>query len=237
MSADPTRPPAPDAGSDPSMEDILASIRRILNEEEAQPQPAPEVLELTPAMRAEPPAAAAPGGEIAAPPTASPPAPSPLAAWSLAALSPAALPPAAPPLDAPESLLHASPRLLAEPAPEPAEPPPAPAPVAVQPPVALAAAPEHPAPRGQEPAPPAAEPPALVAPAAAAAAAASVGELVRRLASTQQAAVSRGGPTIEDIVRDEIRGLLKAWLDENLPRVVERLVRAEIERVVSRHVG
>jgi cell pole-organizing protein PopZ len=38
-------------------------------------------------------------------------------------------------------------------------------------------------------------------------------------------------------VREEIRGLLKAWLDENLPRVVERLVQAEIERVVNRHVG
>jgi cell pole-organizing protein PopZ len=37
--------------------------------------------------------------------------------------------------------------------------------------------------------------------------------------------------TLEDLVREMLRPLLKAWLDENLPGVVERLVRAEIERV------
>ena len=48
--------------------------------------------------------------------------------------------------------------------------------------------------------------------------------------------VHSGGPTIEDIVREEMRPLLKAWLDANLPPLVERLVRAEIERVVGRAV-
>jgi cell pole-organizing protein PopZ len=43
--------------------------------------------------------------------------------------------------------------------------------------------------------------------------------------------VRTGGPTVEDIVREEIRSLLKDWLDTNLPPMVERLVRAEIERV------
>jgi cell pole-organizing protein PopZ len=33
------------------------------------------------------------------------------------------------------------------------------------------------------------------------------------------------------MVRDMLRPLLKAWLDENLPGVVERLVGAEIERL------
>ena len=47
----------------------------------------------------------------------------------------------------------------------------------------------------------------------------------------------RGGPTIEDLVREEVRPLLKAWLDANLPPVVERLVRAEIERVVGRAIS
>ena len=28
-----------------------------------------------------------------------------------------------------------------------------------------------------------------------------------------------------------LRPMLKAWLDENLPAIVERLVRAEIERI------
>jgi uncharacterized protein len=37
-------------------------------------------------------------------------------------------------------------------------------------------------------------------------------------------------------VREEIRPLLKSWLDANLPPIVERLVRTEIERVVGRVV-
>jgi len=37
--------------------------------------------------------------------------------------------------------------------------------------------------------------------------------------------------TLEDLVREMLRPMLKSWLDENLPSLVERLVRAEIERV------
>lgn len=37
--------------------------------------------------------------------------------------------------------------------------------------------------------------------------------------------------TIEDLVQEMLRPMLKDWLDENLPAMVERLVRAEIERV------
>ena len=33
------------------------------------------------------------------------------------------------------------------------------------------------------------------------------------------------------MVRDMLRPMLKSWLDDNLPGLVERLVRAEIERV------
>ncbi len=75
----------------------------------------------------------------------------------------------------------------------------------------------------------------LVAPEAAAAAASSVGALVRTL-SSRSAQVYQGGPTVEDLVREEIRPLLKQWLDEHLPPMVERLVRLEIERVVGRAV-
>ncbi|MEN0075481.1 MAG: DUF2497 domain-containing protein, partial [Paracraurococcus sp.] len=75
--------------------------------------------------------------------------------------------------------------------------------------------------------------PSLLAPAAAAAAAASVGALLRAVASDRSSPVSRGGPSIEDVVREEIRPLLKDWLDRHLPPMVERLVRAEIERVVG----
>jgi uncharacterized protein len=85
------------------------------------------------------------------------------------------------------------------------------------------------------PSAPASPPPHLVAPEAAAAAASSVGGLVRAL-TERSTRVSSNGPTIEDIVREEMRPLLKAWLDTNLPTLVERLVRAEIERVVGRAV-
>ena len=37
--------------------------------------------------------------------------------------------------------------------------------------------------------------------------------------------------TLDDLVREMLRPMLKAWLDDNLPGMVERLVRAEIERV------
>jgi cell pole-organizing protein PopZ len=37
--------------------------------------------------------------------------------------------------------------------------------------------------------------------------------------------------TIDDLVQEMLRPMLKSWLDDNLPTIVERLVRAEIERV------
>jgi uncharacterized protein len=37
--------------------------------------------------------------------------------------------------------------------------------------------------------------------------------------------------TLEDLVCEMLRPMLKVWLDDNLPGLVERLVRAEIERV------
>jgi hypothetical protein len=88
----------------------------------------------------------------------------------------------------------------------------------------------------QEPEPAAPTTTALVAPAAAAAAASAMGNLVRTLAADRAAQVRSGGPTIEDLVRAELRPLLKEWLDTNLPSLVERLVRTEIERVVGRAV-
>jgi uncharacterized protein len=43
-----------------------------------------------------------------------------------------------------------------------------------------------------------------------------------------------GDRGIEDMTRDLLRGMLKNWLDDNLPDLVERLVREEIERVARR---
>ena len=43
--------------------------------------------------------------------------------------------------------------------------------------------------------------------------------------------LAQNSRTLEDLVREMLKPMLKAWLDDNLPNMVERLVRAEIERV------
>lgn len=197
-----TTDPTPQDGSsapDPSMDDILASIRRILDEEGQKPEDAPK-----------PPAVD--DGVLALDDFAVGAEETPIAAR--------------PSLPSPPSL-PSLPPMRAEPAPVPGpgaevmeEPDPFDSAPSVMPVSVSAPAYE--------------EPPPLVAPAAAAAAAVSVGALLRTLASERSTAVHRGGPTIEDLVREEMRPLLKEWLDVHLPPLVERLVRAEIERVVSR---
>jgi uncharacterized protein len=176
-------PPQGGGTNDPSMEDILASIRRILSEEEP---------------------AAPPGSESVAEPVTRPDT-GPDKSDDVLVLDSSMLVP-----EDEETV-------------EPAAPVQEPAPV-----------------MGPMPAVPAAEilpPPAgLLAPETEAAATSSVGTLMRTLATERTVQVHRGGPTIEDIVREELRPLLKQWLDANLPDLVERLVRAEIERVVHRAV-
>lgn len=48
------------------------------------------------------------------------------------------------------------------------------------------------------------------------------------LAST---VLSNNARTLEDLVKEMLRPMLKSWLDDNLPGLVERIVKAEIERV------
>jgi len=48
------------------------------------------------------------------------------------------------------------------------------------------------------------------------------------LANTMLTGESR---TIDDLVREMLKPMLKTWLEDNLPSLVERLVRTEIERV------
>ena len=43
--------------------------------------------------------------------------------------------------------------------------------------------------------------------------------------------LSNNARTLEDLVREMLRPMLKSWLDDNLPGLVERIVKAEIERV------
>ncbi len=212
MATPPTNPPPqPGLAPDPSMEDILASIRRILNEDEA-PKSAPEPQE-------------PPGGVLM------------LDSSMMVPETPSNAPKAKPPPEPPATLENTP---LPDPKPfipPPPAPPSAPSPA---PPVA-SSAPSAPPQSSPQTSPQSSTSPAasadaaaLVTPAAAAATAASVDALMRTLATERNAAVQRGGPTIEDVVRAVIRPMLKDWLDAHLPPLVERLVRAEIERVVSR---
>jgi cell pole-organizing protein PopZ len=57
---------------------------------------------------------------------------------------------------------------------------------------------------------------------------AAAAEQFGRLAQTVQTTDTR---SMEEFVEDLLRPMLQAWLDDNLPALVERLVRQEIERV------
>jgi cell pole-organizing protein PopZ len=68
---------------------------------------------------------------------------------------------------------------------------------------------------------------------AAAAAFAQLGALPRERRREGELPLGGVDRTLEDIVRDMLRPLLQTWLDDNLPGIVERLVREEIARVVG----
>ncbi|MEE7441253.1 PopZ family protein [Methylobacterium sp. NPDC080182] len=179
------------------MEEILASIRRIIADDQAA-KPA----------------------EVAAP------APEPddvldLAEVAEPVMRPRVVEPEPEPEPAPDLLdfdaidfedpVIAAPEPEPEPEPEPAPEPPPPPPPPPQPVLQAARAPEP-------------EPEALVSPATDA----SVSGAFNLLAHT---VLTQNARTLEDLVKEMLRPMLKSWLDDNLPAVVERLVRAEIERV------
>ncbi|MGY6569576.1 MAG: PopZ family protein [Salinarimonas sp.] len=56
----------------------------------------------------------------------------------------------------------------------------------------------------------------------------AVGSAFNQLAHT---VLANNGRTLDDLVKEMLRPMLKVWLDDNLPTIVERMVRAEIERV------
>jgi cell pole-organizing protein PopZ len=61
---------------------------------------------------------------------------------------------------------------------------------------------------------------------------ASVSEAFVQLRSaTPTAQVPAQPKSVEDLMAELLRPMLKSWLDQNLPALVERLVQAEIERV------
>ena len=46
-----------------------------------------------------------------------------------------------------------------------------------------------------------------------------------------QTVLVKNARTLDEMVSDMLKPMLKAWLDDNLPGMVERIVRDEIERV------
>jgi hypothetical protein len=237
---------------EPSMEEILASIRRIIADDEAKPpvaeKPASPAAPAKPA--APPPAAKAPVmNDI--PPSAIPAA----KAAAAVKLAPAPPPPAKPApapaasnsqddidamlagLDEATSEAEIRPPQpdgevfeltddMALPAPPP---PPKPAFQKVEPQDDLefteaAARPAH--------RQPAFEPPPFESPAPqqilSRSTVSAVESAFNSLANT---VLSNNARTLEDLVKEMLRPMLKSWLDDNLPGLVERIVKAEIERV------
>lgn len=186
--------------SEPSMEEILASIRRIISDDETKPAeeaavPQPEV-----ALQPEPVVAidddvldlGAEAALVAAPV----PEPAPVA------------PPAAFADESDIAFVEEEPVAARSPEP-PIQPEPQPAPVQPDPQPAFAAVPDMASLLSDQ-------------------ASSVVTNAFGQLAST---VLSNNARTLEDLVKDMLKPMLKTWLDDNLPAMVERLVRAEIERV------
>ncbi len=66
------------------------------------------------------------------------------------------------------------------------------------------------------------------------AALASTVQVERRVAFEGHTLIGEGGRTLEDIVMALMRPMLKEWLDQNLPAVVERIVQKEVEHIARR---
>jgi cell pole-organizing protein PopZ len=243
---------------EPSMEEILASIRRIISDDEAKPAAAapPEPVAAPAPVRTEAPKAETPRPASAAraqvmagiPPSKISPARSaaPAAAPTPAAKnSQADIDAMLAEFDAPAPAAK-----IAEPEPDadvfelteqmalpetPPTPPPAP-------PSFRTVEPEDDLEFSEPPAPPAVsrspvlDPPAYGEPARerpqppilSSTTVTAVESAFNTLAST---VLSNNARTLEDLVKEMLRPMLKSWLDDNLPNLVERIVKAEIERV------
>ncbi len=192
---------------EPTMEEILASIRRIISEDEVPAEEgaeAPEA-EFEPEVEAE--AEAEPDYE-----PMEEPEPERVAAFA---------PEPAPVFDDEDDILD-----LTEPykAPEPE-----PAPV-FQSEDLEAYAPPPPPRAAPAPAPKAVIEEAIVSHVAEAAAASAFGHLAQTIAMPGH------GRTLEDVVRELLRPMLKTWLDENLPTIVQATVDEEVSRISRRRL-
>jgi uncharacterized protein len=199
----------PAKAQEPSMEEILASIRRIIADDDsnkpAQRAPDPP--------KAEPPPVVPPPSIFAAPQAPAPPAPLPEVEPEprpVVLEQPNPLAESADILDLTESMASAPP-----PPPAPSAPPPQFRTIDGGSDVGFADAGER------DPVP---EERRLISNATSAA----VDSAFNSLAQT---VLMQNARTLEDLVREMLRPMLKTWLDDNLPGMVERLVRSEIERV------
>jgi hypothetical protein len=217
----------PAKAHEPSMEEILASIRRIIADDEST----------KPAPKAAAPPAAPPPRPAAMPPRN--PAPPPPAAVSSPNVSQAAIDDMLARLDAPPADAPAEPETndildltesMAAPDPEPD--PPSFQTIDGQPDVVFSDAPAQPEPPPrmiEEPRRPQAQPPnTLDRTLLSSSTSAAVDSAFNALAQT---VLVQNARTLEDLVREMLRPMLKSWLDDNLPSMVERIVKAEIERV------
>ncbi|MEL7232155.1 MAG: DUF2497 domain-containing protein [Pseudomonadota bacterium] len=65
-------------------------------------------------------------------------------------------------------------------------------------------------------------------------AAAAAGSLSKLLSKVEFGEEAGGNNTIEGLVREMLRPMLKEWLDENLAGIVDKHVEAEVKRIASR---
>ncbi|PAY05373.1 hypothetical protein CK489_28705 [Bradyrhizobium sp. UFLA03-84] len=234
---------------EPSMEEILASIRRIIADDEAKPGAAEKL-----AAAAPPPP---PKAEPTPPPAAKPAMKSPPPAAKAAAPAPKSPPPAAPASNSQDdidsllaSLDEATPAAEIRPSPQPeaqpeadvfeltddmALPEPAPAPsfrkVEPQDDVEFTEARTR-APVQESVREPVREPPAIeTAPMQQIISGTTMRAVESAFNSLANTVLSNNARTLEDLVKEMLRPMLKSWLDDNLPGLVERIVKAEIERV------
>ena len=195
---------AEQAQREPTMEEILASIRRIISEEDKPADGGGDVLDLQP-----PPA---PVVEAKAPPRAEP-APIPAVFEEPDDFSPPAraIDEDLMIVEDDEPAYTPPPALVREPTPEPvrsAEPAPQPS---------------------YQPAPPQAEwrpmdPATLTSEPVASQAAGALSKLMGSM-------LVSSGATLDDVVRELLKPMLKQWLDANLPQIVEAEVAKEIDRI------
>jgi uncharacterized protein len=248
---------------EPSMEEILASIRRIIADDEAKPAAAEKPA--SPPTPASPPAPAKPEPPAAAAkaPVMKDIPPSAIAAAAKPAAAPKPAPPPAPPeepvvsnsqddIDAMLASLDAStPEADIRPPqpdgevfeltddmalPDPEPPPPAAPPASsfhrIDPQDDIEFT-ESAAARALRQ--PAYEPPPFESAAAPAAqqilSRSTVSAVESAFNSLANTVLSNNARTLEDLVKEMLRPMLKSWLDDNLPGLVERIVKAEIERV------